>query len=96
MHSTETLFIRYVASYLNSAKTDRILRPKGGLDLYRLSLIHKVYRKVVHDEISVRQGSRAVKRIVKEVSQSDNPHDATDWSHRVNLTTGPYYSSPRS
>lgn len=49
-HSTETLFIR----------------PKGILELYRLSLVHDVYRKVVHDEISVSQGSRALRRITKE------------------------------
>ncbi|KAJ9113924.1 hypothetical protein QFC19_000119 [Naganishia cerealis] len=47
---------------------DFLRRPKGGLDLYRLALVHKVYRKVVHDEISVRQGSRSIKRIVKEAS----------------------------
>jgi uncharacterized membrane protein YjjP (DUF1212 family) len=30
--------------------------------------VHDVYRKVVHDEISVSQGSRALRRITKEAS----------------------------
>lgn len=49
VRSTETLFIR----------------TSGGLDLYRLSLVHKVYRRVARDEISVSQGSRALRRITK-------------------------------
>ncbi|WWC93162.1 uncharacterized protein L201_008130 [Kwoniella dendrophila CBS 6074] len=47
VHSTDILFIR----------------PSGGLELYRLSLIHEVYRKVVHDEISASQGCRVLRRI---------------------------------
>jgi uncharacterized membrane protein YjjP (DUF1212 family) len=44
-----------------------LLRPAGALDLYRLSLVHKVYRLVVHDVISVNSGARALRRIIKEV-----------------------------
>nr|XP_018260617.1 uncharacterized protein I303_07543 [Kwoniella dejecticola CBS 10117]OBR82775.1 hypothetical protein I303_07543 [Kwoniella dejecticola CBS 10117] len=47
VHSTDILFIR----------------PSGGLELYRLSLVHEVYRKVVHDEISASQGCRVLRRI---------------------------------
>lgn len=45
-----------------------LLRPAGSLDLYRLSLVHKVYRLVVHDVISVTSGTRALRRILKRVS----------------------------
>lgn len=48
-----------------------LLRPGGALDLYRLSLVHKVYRLVVHDVISVNSGARALRRIIKEVSVCD-------------------------
>ncbi|WWC95229.1 hypothetical protein V866_002087 [Kwoniella sp. B9012] len=47
VHSTDILFVR----------------PSGGLELYRLSLVHEVYRKVVHDEISASQGCRVLRRI---------------------------------
>lgn len=43
-----------------------LLRPAGSLDLYRLSLVHKVYRLVLHDHISVSSGARALRRILKE------------------------------
>ncbi|WVR08358.1 hypothetical protein IAU60_005413 [Kwoniella sp. DSM 27419] len=49
VHSTDVLFIR----------------PSGGLELYRLSLVHEVYRKVVHDQISASQGCRVLRRIEK-------------------------------
>lgn len=52
VHSTDVLFIR----------------PSGGLELYRLSLVHEVYRRVTHDKISASQGRRALKRIGREVS----------------------------
>ncbi|ODN73284.1 hypothetical protein, variant [Cryptococcus amylolentus CBS 6039] len=39
------------------------IRPSGGLELYRLSLVHEVYRRVTHDAISAGQGSRVLKRI---------------------------------
>nr|KIR47402.1 hypothetical protein I312_03163 [Cryptococcus bacillisporus CA1280] len=50
VHSTDVLFIR----------------PSGGLELYRLSLVHEVYRRVTHDKISASQGRRALKRIGRE------------------------------
>ncbi|WWD16285.1 hypothetical protein CI109_100711 [Kwoniella shandongensis] len=49
VHSTDILFVR----------------PTGGLELYRLSLVHDVYRKVVRDEISASQGCRVLRRIEK-------------------------------
>jgi uncharacterized membrane protein YjjP (DUF1212 family) len=45
-----------------------LLRPTGALDLYRLSLVHKVYRMVAHDVISVNSGARALRRIMRKVS----------------------------
>ncbi|WVQ74265.1 hypothetical protein IAR50_003862 [Cryptococcus sp. DSM 104548] len=39
------------------------IRPSGGLELYRLSLVHEVYRRVTHDAISASQGSRVLRRI---------------------------------
>ncbi|OXG15955.1 hypothetical protein C349_05118 [Cryptococcus neoformans var. grubii Br795] len=50
VHSTDVLFVR----------------PSGGLELYRLSLVHEVYRRVTHDKISASQGRRALKRIGRE------------------------------
>lgn len=44
-----------------------LLRSAGTLDLYRLSLVHQVYRAVAHDEISVVTGGRALRRIMREV-----------------------------
>ncbi|ORY35057.1 hypothetical protein BCR39DRAFT_516439 [Naematelia encephala] len=41
------------------------VRPKGGLELYRLSLVHEVYRRVVHDEMSAAQGCRVLRRITR-------------------------------
>ncbi|OCF40184.1 hypothetical protein I317_06009 [Kwoniella heveanensis CBS 569] len=52
VHSTDVLFIR----------------PSGGLELYRLSLVHEVYRRVVHDEISASQGCRVLRRIEKRTT----------------------------
>jgi uncharacterized membrane protein YjjP (DUF1212 family) len=39
------------------------------MELYRLSLVHDVYRMVSHDEISASQGCRALRRIHKQASQ---------------------------
>ncbi|WVQ96347.1 hypothetical protein IAU59_003452 [Kwoniella sp. CBS 9459] len=52
VHSTDVLFIR----------------PSGGLELYRLSLVHEVYRRVVHDEISASQGCRVLRRVERRTT----------------------------
>jgi hypothetical protein len=66
VHSTDILFIRYA-----DPKFARLTsRTQGGLELYRLSLLHQVYRKVVRDEISASQGCRVLRRIERQVSDS--------------------------
>ncbi|WVF68805.1 hypothetical protein IAT40_003577 [Kwoniella sp. CBS 6097] len=52
VHSTDVLFIR----------------PSGALELYRLSLVHEVYRRVIHDEISASQGCRVLRRIERRTT----------------------------
>jgi uncharacterized membrane protein YjjP (DUF1212 family) len=54
-------------------------------------LVHDVYRKVVHDEISVSQGSRALRRITKEVGINQESIQALDLTVILQFKPYPRY-----
>lgn len=41
------------------------VKASGGLDLGKLQEVHNIYRKVVHDEMGVQEGSAGLSRLLK-------------------------------